>query len=131
MKKTLLLAAVLALSLSMPAFAADAEYKSETSVKQDSGGDVKADTKTSETDAAGTTTTNEKEESVDRDSNGDYVHKTETTSKRDPKGLFNSKKKSTKHVVKKKGHKVTTEHVRKENGDTVEDEKTESDTSGQ
>ena len=131
MKKTILLAAVLALALSAPAFAADAEYKSETSVKQDSSGDMKADSKTTATDTVGTTTTNEKEESVDRDSNGDYVRKTETTSKRDPKGLFNSKKRSTKDVVKKKGHKVTTEHVRKENGDTVEDEKTETDTSGQ
>ena len=128
MKKTLLLTALLAFIFAMPAaFAADTEYKSETNVSKDDNGDVKADTTTTSTDAAGTTVKDEKKTDVDVDSNGDYTKTTETSSKKDPKGLFNTSKTSTKDKVKKKGSKVTTEHTKKVNGDTVEDTKTESD----
>ena len=130
-KTTIFLTAVLALALSAPAFAADTEYKSETTVKQGDNGDVKADTKTEQTDQSGTTTTNESQEKIDKESNGDYTKKVETESKRDPKGLFNTKKTKTKDTVKKRGHKITKEHIKKENGTTTQDTKTESEVPNQ
>lgn len=129
MKKVLITAAILSFVLAAPAaFAADTEYKSETNVSKDKDGDMKADTTTTSTDAAGTTQKDEKKVTVDQKDNGDFKKTTEVDSKTDPKGLMNSTKSSTKDTVEKKDGKVTTEHTKKVNGDTVEDTKSETNT---
>lgn len=121
--KTLLLTTVAAFALSAPAFAAEKEtFESKTKVEKKADGDYKETTKSSATNAAGTTTTTEKKVDVDVDSKGnvDTSVKTEVTT--DPKGLMNKETTKTKDTENTKADgSVEVKHKKTVNGKTVEE----------
>jgi hypothetical protein len=125
MKKTaMLLASATALVLSAPVFAADKEtYKSTTKVEKDSQGNYDAKSKTTATNAAGTTTSTEKKVDVDVDSNGNIDKTVKTEESTDPKGLMNKTTVKTKDTeTTNKNGTVDATHKKTVNGKTVEDE---------
>ncbi len=123
MKNTkILLATVIALSLSAPAFAADKEsYESKTKVEKDTNGNYKETTKTEKTDLSGTTNAVEKDVKVKVKSDGE-TDKTVTTKETiDPKGLMNKETIKTTDMVKAKADgTVDSSHKKVVDGKTVE-----------
>ena len=120
--RTMLLTSVAALMLSAPAFSADKQsYEAKTKIEKDSDGNYSEKTKAEKTDVEGTTTSSEKNVSVDVDSNGavDKTIKTETTT--DPKGLMNKQTTKTKDTTKVNADgSVDAAHKKVVNGKTVE-----------
>ena len=124
MKNTnLVLASIIALSLSAPAFAADKEsYESKTKIEKDVDGNYKEKTKTEKTDVAGTTNSVEKDVKVKVKSSGETDKTVKTTEVTDPKGLMNKETTKTTDTVKAKADgTVESDHKKTVNGKTVEE----------
>ncbi len=122
MKTISMLALVATVALSVPAFAATESAESKTTVERDSKGNYKEETKSQNTNAAGTTNASENKTTVDVKSDGSVDKTVKTEESRDPKGLMN--KTSTKTTDSKETTKngaQTLTHKKVVNGKTVED----------
>ena len=128
-KSVLLLAAVVSLTITAPAFAADdtESTKASTKVEGDSNGNYTKKTNYEHTDAAGTTSTDNTKVKVKTNSKGDVTKTYETDSSNDPKGLMNkTTDKSTTTVKENADGTSSYKHKEKVNGKTVEEENTTS-----
>jgi hypothetical protein len=119
--KSILLASTAIIALSAPAYAADKEtYQSGTKIEKDSDGNYSEKATVTKTDADGTTTSSEKNLSVEVDTKGN-IDKTRTTEKvSDPQGLGNKHIITTTDTEKTKDGMVTTTHTKTVNGKNVE-----------
>ncbi len=123
MRTTLtMLLATTTLALTTSAFAADATYKSETTVKKSDDGSYKKETNVENKDASGRTATIVKQDK-DVDSDGDSAKTTTVDKVSDPKGLMNKKTDTVKETVKVKDGQTKVETKHTVNGDTVEDKR--------
>lgn len=121
-KISLLLVTASVMAFSTAAFAADEKYESKTKVEKGSDGDYKEKTTTSNTDAAGTTTSSEHKVKVDVKSDGTTSKTVQDENTTDPKGMMN--KETTKVKDTEKTHTdgtVDTTHKKTVNGKTTED----------
>jgi len=113
----------IALALSVPAYAADASYKAETTVKKDDDGDYKATTTEKSTDADGTNSKRTTSVEVDADKDGNYDRTVKTKTVNDPEGLMNKTTVETKKTEELNDGKLEVSTKKKVNGDTVVDTK--------
>ncbi len=107
-----------AIAFAGAAYAADAEYKAETTIKQDKDGSYKRESTVESKDGSGRVAT---EVTVDKDVDNDgNVEKTTTVEKtNDPKGLFNKQTEKTEETSKLKDGKASSETEHSVNGKTV------------
>ncbi|MFZ4542226.1 MAG: hypothetical protein ACOYNL_10635 [Rickettsiales bacterium] len=121
MRKTLTtLLATTAFVVAGSAIAADATYKSETTVKKSDDGSYKKESNVESKDAAGKSSATVKQEK-DVDSDGDSSRTTTVEKVNDPKGLMNKKTDKVKETVKVKDGKTKVETKHTVDGTTVED----------
>jgi hypothetical protein len=119
--KSILLTSAAILAFSTSAFASDKEtYQSGTKIEKDSDGNYSEKATVTKTDADGTTTSSEKNLSVEVDAKGN-IDKTRTTERvSDPQGLGNKHVITTTDTEKTKDGMVTTTHAKTVNGKNVE-----------
>ena len=125
MKTLSTILAALAITVSLPALAAGKEsYHSETKMERDKDGDYKSKRTVESTDSEGTNYSDEITSDTDVDSNGKHKTTIKSKSVKDPKGLGNKEKVTTKRTREEKDNgEVESTYEKKVNGDTVEKDK--------
>ena len=121
---SLMLVTASAMAFSVSAYAADEKFESKVKIEKKDDGSYKETSKTSNTDAAGTTMSAERKVDVDVDSDGTMDKTVKTQVVTDPKGLMNKETEKTKDTEKLKADgTVETTHKKTVNGKKVEDTK--------
>lgn len=122
--KHVLLASTAFMALSAPAFAADKEmYQTNTTIEKDAYGNFNEKSNTTKTEMDGTSSSFEKNVSIEVDGDGNSNKTVTTEAVTDPEGLGNKHVTTTKDTETKKDGKISSTHEATVNGKSVKSDR--------